>query len=101
VFTNGANLFKVCFWGAALQRCPQQLQLLRKLAGNSALNPAAGPAQQLSAGGSQQLFAGMQPEGIGATFAVNSAAAFGPVWLLSYGPYLEGKKKVIDAKCLL
>lgn len=87
VFADSSSMYKVCLLGAALQRVPNQLQLLRQL-GQRHTQDSCGSVP--SDPGSANPVAGCKE--LPATFCVSAAtSAVGPVWLLKYGPLMDGK----------
>lgn len=104
VFTDSVRTYKVCLWGAALQRFPEQLQLLQQL-GESV--PAADSGGSTATGldqpswDCQQVPVGSQDDMPGPSFAVDSVMAVGHMWLLKYGPYLPGTARLRRRACVM
>jgi hypothetical protein len=84
------QLYKVCLWGDALTRTPQQLQLLQQLGKSNKPNNAAA-APESSSSGYNMSGGGGVAAAPGATFNVAAVCTWGPMWLLRYGPETPGK----------
>lgn len=89
VFTDQQRLYKVCLWGAALQRCPGQLQLLAQLAPQASSSGDSSTALH-----SQRAAAVSEGRAFGAaTFWMHGVQSHGPQWVLTYGPFMPGGRR--------